>query len=193
MFLFSTTPTLAQATLKIGFQGGFNFTTPETTPISVSTSTHLGLLLGAISEIRLSETGSLQIGLSYIQKRVALNSLPSTWKVDYLEIPILLKASLLSAAVKPYFLCGPALGIGLQRKLEVTLANEVHEFDIEDSVEPNDFVIYVGGGAEYQVNATLDIFADARYAMGMMNVNKSGNGSWKNSGFQFVLGTKFAL
>jgi len=110
--------------ISIGLQGGLNIATPEITPIPVSTSSHVGLVVGAISEIRLSDVGFLQVGLSYCQqrialdslpsiRRIALDSLPSTWKIDYLEIPVLFKARLFSMAFKPYFLCGPAIGFSL--------------------------------------------------------------------------------
>src|ERR1700690_897774 len=129
MLFFPITSTISQANVKIGIQGGLNYTTPEISPNPISTTTHTGLLIGAISEIRLSDAGSLLIGISYIQKRVAPDSSSSLWKTDYLEIPVLLKANLLSPPLRPYFICGPAVGFSLRRKLEVTVANEVQEVD----------------------------------------------------------------
>lgn len=193
ILFFSNTTIFSQTNVKIGFQGGVNFTTPETSPNPVSTTTHVGLLIGAISEIRLSDAGSLLLGLSYIQKRVAPDSSSSLSKTDYFEIPVLLKANLLSPPLRPYFLFGPAIEISVRRNLEVTVANEVQEFDTKNLVQPIDFVIYLGGGAEYQVNSTFDIFGDIRYALGMMNTSRSGNGETKNSGFQFLLGAQVPL
>jgi len=93
-------------------------------------------------------------------------------KLTYLEIPLLLKYEFPIPVVSPFVYAGPSLGILLEaeEKNEV-INNEWH--DIKDGMEPTDWGLVVGGGAEI-IGLTLEI----RYTHGL---SEASQGDLENS------------
>ncbi|MBU8933540.1 MAG: PorT family protein [candidate division Zixibacteria bacterium] len=88
-----------------------------------------------------------------------------TWKikVDYLEIPVLVKFKFPTEGnFKPCLFAGPALGILMSAKVE--------DEDIKDDLKSIDFGLAFGGGFGLVMGEGMLTF-DARYTLGMSNVN----------------------
>jgi hypothetical protein len=205
----------AQIPLSVGVHAGLNFSTPEINPPTSETFTRPGFGSFTSLEFGISDAGFIQIEFGYIQKIAKSNStllgrnISVIWKFDYIEIPILLKAKFGSSSFKTYVLAGPCIGISLKRKAELISGNQediiedqnqenVFEdnnriIDIKKITEPTDFVIYVGIGGEYRLNEYFALTADIRYSLGMQDVKKSIDVTWRNSGYQFFIGTRFTL
>lgn len=117
---------------------------------------------------------------------------PSTYEnkvsLDYLNIPILanyyiVKGLAVKAGIQPGIL------VSAKSKEKGTLHDGTEETDIKDNSNSIDFSIPVGLSYEWN-----NIILDARYNIGITNVNKSGKGydnkDNKNSVFQLTLGYK---
>lgn len=189
----------AQVPISVGIHTGLNFSTPEINPPDIKTSTRLGLCFSSSLEIGISDERFIQIEVSYIQKIAELKStilgrnVSELSKFDYIEIPILLKAKFGSSAFKTSVLAGPSIGISLNRKVELGFEGQSYVIDIKNLTEPTDFVIYVGIGGEYELNENIKLTGDVRYSLGMQDITKSIDDSWKHSGYQFFVGTRFTL
>lgn len=205
----------AQIPISVGVHAGLNFSTPEINPPTYETFTRPGFCSFTSLEFGISDAGFIQIEFGYIQKIAKSNStllgrnISVIWKFDYIEIPILLKAKFGSSPFKTYVLAGPCIGISLKRKAELISGNQEDIFedpnkevlfedqnkiiDIKKITEPTDFVIYVGIGGEYELNENIKLTGDVRYSLGMQDVKKSIDVTWRNSGYQFSLGTRFTL
>lgn len=108
--------------------------------------------------------------------------------LDYFNIPILanyyiVKGLAIKAGIQPGIL------VSAKSKEKGTFHNETEETDIKDNANSIDFSIPVGLSYEWN-----NIILDARYNIGITNVNKSGKGfdnkDNKNSVFQLTLGYK---
>lgn len=108
--------------------------------------------------------------------------------LDYLNIPILanyyiVKGLAVKAGIQPGIL------VSAKSKVKGTLHDGTEETDIKDNLNSIDFSIPVGLSYEWN-----NIILDARYNIGITNVNKSGKGynnkDNKNSVFQLTLGYK---
>ena len=194
-----STSALAQATASFGFQAGLNFANASTSPASISTSSRTGVMVGAQIEIGLSNILSIQTELFYIQKGAEFNissggtSTTATWKFDYVEVPVLLKARFGSAKFKPFIFAGPNFGVTTKAEGEVKVGSESQTVDLKDQIESSDITLDFGAGVEYQVSSTTTLIGSIRYSLGLNDIDKDNTASWKSTGVQLVVGAKFSL
>jgi hypothetical protein len=112
----------------------------------------------------------------------------ATFKLDYIDIPILLKITPLPLpVVTPYLEAGASYSILLGAKLKLEdPAGESDEGDIKDGMTKGDLSIIVGVGVEILM---LDI--NARYVMGQTKVFKDGDVKIFNRGIMVTAGIRF--
>ncbi len=180
----------------------------------------IGLNLGVGANMVLSDVFSVQPELQFIQKGYAFKESESSFgikaeykervSINYLEIPLLFKASFGSDDLKFFLNAGPSIGFGLggKGKVEFSLSGQdMNESDDEefkvrfgDIDESNEEVTYfdnridvgiqLGGGILIANKVVIDI----RYGLGMSNlVDEQGNLTAedvksKNRVFQFTVG-----
>lgn len=126
------------------------------------------------------------------EEKTYYTDVPTTYEnkvsLDYLNIPILanyyiVKGLAVKAGIQPGIL------VSAKSKEKGTLHDGTEETDIKDNSNSIDFSIPVGLSYEWN-----NIILDARYNIGITNVNKSGKGfnnkDNKNSVFQLTLGYK---
>ncbi len=87
-------------------------------------------------------------------------------KINYLEIPVLLKYNIPSAAVKPSIFLGPALGIKLGASNDPEVKDQNDEV-VDPEVKSTDFSLVVGA----DVQLPMGLLFDLRYTLGLTNVN----------------------
>lgn len=105
---------------------------------------------------------SVQPGIFYTMKGFRVNDLDVN--LDYLEIPILLKARMpLDAPVDPYVLFGPSVGFNVVRE------NEIGSFTLSSDDKRTDFGIVFGAGVDFDRSISLDIQAN----FGLLNIIES--------------------
>ncbi len=119
-------------------------------------------------------------------------------KVNYTEMPILLKITIPAGPVTPNFYAGPALGIRVKFEGYTKTGNEKVQFDKYQKEAYNnhmrllDLSIAMGAGIDFKVGSG-SIILDLRYTMGLRSIwlgtkNNAYIPTEKNSTFSFILG-----
>ncbi len=185
-FTASICSALCQAQTTVGLSGGGGFTQ--------STGFRFALPL----EFELSDNFSIFGGPAYVQRRnlELIRKLPvereyGTAEVDYLSLPIMLKLRLDWSPVRIYGLAGIELNYGL--RLQATGVEDQRLFKEKldfDAVEVNrlDGGFSVGAGFETDLRRQRKIFADFRYYLGIMDIDRSSLGEIYNEGAFVTLG-----
>jgi hypothetical protein len=164
----------------------------------------LGLTGGISYKIGLILGLSIQPEVMYVQKgaiyEVSGSLGNSSWdvkttaKLDYIDIPVLVKFNLPIPVLSPYIEGGVSYGILLsaKQKEEETFTNVPgytsgsSEIDRKDFTTKNDLSLIVGVGVEL---AMLDI--NARYVMGMTKLIKDSDKKVYNRGIMLTAGIRF--
>lgn len=182
------------AQLQLGVQAGINLADVKFDPkqTGLETSTRTGLTLGGVMVYDFSPVFALQIAPAYIQKGakvdMSLTESGQTLKIegtlsgDYLDLPILLKASFADGQIKPYLLAGASLSFLLQdsAKLKIDKATingqdvigmiPSSERELAQPTKSTDFILNFGAGITISLN-TVNIFVEGQYNLGLTNIN----------------------
>ncbi|MRR08495.1 PorT family protein [bacterium] len=109
-----------------------------------------------------------------------------TAKVDYLEVPVLLKYSF-GAIVVPSVYFGPSFGILMSAKGDMAINGVSASADIKDAYNGTDIGLVIGA----EVKTPVKLSIEARYTMGLTNAPKALSGyqpDAKNSTISVMLG-----
>ncbi len=104
---------------------------------------------------------SIQPGIFYAMKGFRVDDLQVN--LDYLELPVLIKARLPLNDFEPYLLLGPSFGINVVRK------SEIGGFTVSSDTMKNDFGLIVGAGIDFEQDLSFDIRAN----FGLVNIIES--------------------
>jgi hypothetical protein len=96
--------------------------------------------------------------------------------LNYLEIPILLKASFGISNFRPYVFAGPSFGMFLSGSNTANWSNPNTPYNgkmtIPDSaVKSTDIAAVLGAGVSLMLGSGQMVFVDASYAYGLVNIN----------------------
>ncbi len=172
-------------------------------------------MFGGILFYSFSPIFGLQVEPAYVQKGatvdVSLTEQGMTMKQegtlsgDYLDIPVLVKASFGDGPVKPYLLAGASVAFLLgDAKIEIDKAtingvdvtNEIPSEEREDIVETKSTDLILNFGAGVLVPAgQVNIFVEGQYNLGLTDVNDDPNDDMKikTTGIQIKAGVLFPL
>ena len=208
-FLFASSVSYAASPFRLGLRTGLNIANASfdpDLPSGYSKSARTGFAVGGVAEVGASDMIFIAAEPMYIQKGVKVDgsinyfgqvySFKSTSKASFLEIPVLIKAKFGTSNVKPYVFAGPSLGITLTSKAETEAGGQTSESDIKDSTSSTDFSIAFGGGAEFSLNNNVAIGMDARYALGLSDLNKESgtpHQKIKTNGIQILVCVLFKI
>ncbi|HEY9165863.1 MAG TPA: porin family protein [Candidatus Kryptonia bacterium] len=196
LFVIMIPAAFAQLPLSVGVLGGLNLANATTSP-SLSTTTRTGMIVGGSIEFGLAPMLSVQPEVLYIQKGAKYSmiflgqTIDATFKFDYVEVPILIKAKLPVGPLKPYVFVGPNIGFSVNAQGEVTAFGQTQTSKI-DSTKSTDFCLDIGAGVEYSLIANLSLTGDVRYSLGLTNIGTESE-SWKSTGVQILVGVKISL
>jgi hypothetical protein len=185
----------AQPSLSLGIEGGLNLANVSITPSQTSNS-RTGLIVGGILDIGISNNIGIQGGLRYIMKGFQVTNGGATFtdKLNYIEVPALLKVKFPLTEVKPYLVGGPVLGIRVSASEEQSNGTQTADVDASSAFESIDFGLLFGGGLDFKVATKTDLFIQAGYSFGLSNIWKQTTTvTVKNYGIQFTGGVKFRL
>ena len=145
---------------------------------------------------------SIQPELNFIQKgskaslEIFNTTYSSTLKLNYLEVPVLVKATF-GAGTKFYFNAGPSIAIGMGGKLKTTYNSTTEKADVKFGEGDDEDVVYVekktdfglqfGGG----VIIAEKVMIDLRYGAGLSTLFE--DESVKNNVLQFTVGIPINL
>ena len=141
-----------------------------------SYDTKLGFHAGVIGHIHLSRQFAVQPELVYSAQgaKYTFENVETKIKLGYINLPIILQYMFDNGL---RLQAGPQLGLLLNAKSET---NNVST-DIKDNINTIDFALSAGVG---YVNPSSGIGVDARYNLGLSNINDDGPGKSTNRGFQ---------
>jgi len=190
-----------QFQFSLGPRAGVNIANlsfdPE--PQGVDIGTRLGFKFGALAELGFSPMFAVQIEPMYAMKGSELTAGSNSRKIKltFIEIPVLFKVKFATGgAVAPYVFAGPNIGLTLSADLEDDINGQTSETDIKDETSSMDFAIDFGAGVGFMVSPGVVIIFDARYALGLSNLNDNPNDpdtKIKSTGIQLLLGAMFGL
>jgi len=182
--------------LVLGVEGGINIGNFTGTP-DPSSSSRTGLIAGASLEIGFTKNFAIQTGLRFIMKgaQTTGDGVVYVDKLNYLEIPALIRADFPLSEVEPYLLAGPVLGINMSANEDQTPnGGTTTTVDISNAISGTDFGLLFGGGVEFKLNKKIDLFAQFGYELGLSNILKNAtNQTLKNTGIQLTAGVLFDL
>ena len=200
--LLGAAPLVAQSDpVTIGVKAGVNFANASVNPAlpaDFSKSPRTGFIGGVSAELKLAEPLSLQLEALYTQKGFELSGATSTgtratttYKFDYVEVPLTLKATFGSGPIRPYVFAGPNVGFRVAAKAAVPGGS----VDFKDQTKLNDVALDFGAGIVYQLDAKTAFVFDVRYSLGLMNVIVGGDpgSSSKSRDVKLLFGVNVGL
>lgn len=181
--------------LGVGPIGGLNLGSADVEDYD-DIDPRMGVAAGARLELGATAAYSLLLEPTYIQKGARFKGdgifadTDVEGDLDYLEIPLLLKAKFGAIGSHAYVFAGPSLGINLSSEGEFGIV------DVEVEPAPMVFSGEVGVGGGFQIAQYVFLNADARYSHGFTNALEEDAGdidSWMNRDFRFMLGVLFHI
>lgn len=192
------------AGIQFGIKGGLSLAKIKTVPdtfMGYSWEYKSGAAGGISMEIGLPGPFSIQPEVLYVQKGAKISITEGDISgglkvnVDYIEIPLLLKISLMPGGVfKPSVYAGPF--IGFLRKAESVIHADGYseKEDIKDDLTDTDYGITFGLGLVQNLGV-MKLTLDARYDYGLRNIMKviseDGPQSVKSRTWLFMAGIAF--
>lgn len=142
-----------------------------------------GLALGGYYLIEHTPTVGFQIEGQYIRRGTKLTldgtgipaavpnlSMDALFKIDYLEVPLLVRISPSpDARFRPIFLLGPVVGLKVSANLEMKTNGLSDSADISDGYKSLNLGFLGGIGFAARVGETSSLVVQARYFLGMSN------------------------
>lgn len=211
MFVLSVTPATAQVSIEPGVKLGGNLATfqgddAEATLIGMDGEADLnrrtGLVVGGFLFMDFAGPFALQPELLYVQKGAKMEGsattmlgpidFSATYKVDYLEIPVLAKFEVpMTGPASPNLFAGPALGFKMSESWEMEVMGETETEDSDD-IKSTDLGFVIGAGMDFGLTAgTLTV--DLRYVLGLSSLPSEGDdeADIKNGGIMLTAGFRF--
>jgi hypothetical protein len=127
-----------------------------------------GLIIGGGVDIPAGNVIVIGVDLLYNQKGASGSDVDEdlTLKLDYIEIPILIKYPFsVGGNVQPFVYGGFSPAFAVSRKVEGTEDGEDVDFDVDDDVKSFDNSFVLGGGVRFGQMAV-----EARYNLGIQNI-----------------------
>lgn len=169
------TSTVNAQHVNIGIKGGlnlYNINNDNNAEFDTKAGFHLGLL----GHIHMSKQFALQPELVYSAQGAKLTSdgVETRVKLDYINVPVMFQYMFDNGF---RLQAGPQLGFLINAKSET---NNI-SIDIKDNLNTIDFAL--GAGVGY-INPVSGFGVDARYNLGLSNINNNSTVKSTNRGFQ---------
>ncbi len=195
----------AQTTFDLGLKVGGGMAKVNISGVDFK----FGLDGGAFFGITPWPNTTIQTELLYAQKGMKVDIAGVAeykWKLDYIEVPILLKRTFpTQGSLKPYLTVGPVIGFLTSAKEveSIPLLGLEEEEDIKDAFKSTDIAIAVGGGLDYLVGTNGMLLLDLRFSISLTDNFEDkekvegaiieGDESLRNWNITFMVGYGFEL
>jgi Outer membrane protein beta-barrel domain len=184
LFLLGT-GAYSQTQFAVGLKGGLNFANLDVSSAGSAYNSRTGYHGGAFFLIKLGKIG--------IQPELVFSKQGSTVKIvntdfesnyDYFNIPVILKLYTIAGI---NIQAGPQFGFVTSATGPLTSGGSGYTIqDIKDKLKSSDICVALGLGWD----APFGLMVDARYNLGLTNINNSGSTEVKNQVIQVSLGYK---
>jgi hypothetical protein len=171
----------AQVLPKFGVKAGLNYSTFNNTD---NVDYKPGLLAGVYANIKVPASPmAIQPEVLYAQYGANIDQTDAYFRVNYIQVPVLLKFGFDTPGVKPNVYFGPYVGFNVKS----TIKNGDGSLNLNDQVKDTDFGVAVGAGVDIsKFNIEL------RYTAGLKNVaNSNFNDDAKNGAIALTVGVSF--
>lgn len=156
-----------------------------------------GFVGGAYFQTDFSTNFGVRIEGLYFQKGASADSasFDATFKLDYIEFPVLLMANLpVGDTGRLSIFAGPTMGFNMVAEIEGSAGDFSATVDISDSVASSEFGLTFGAGLGFNVGSVI-VGVDGRYGFGLTTV---GDGDLEdeditNEGFAFMASLGFPI
>ena len=206
-------PASGRAQQRLGIHAGVNFANvtirqPEESSSNspdLSTGMSPGFIVGGSLEVGLTDHLALQIEPQYVRKGARImtpisptSELNSRLHLDYMEVPVLLKASMKVRKTTIYGIIGPSIAYNIGAAYDASIEDSTIVRDIRNSFNSTDMAIDIGAGFSFDISPNVAFVADCRYSLGLLNTLKDydspdSDGYQKSSDMKVVMGLLFAL
>jgi hypothetical protein len=192
--IFAASPLSAEG-MMFGIKGGLNIANLAGDDVD-NASWKAGMAGGAFMCYDVTEIFAVQPELLFTMKGAKSDhdDGEDTWKINYIEIPLLLKVNLpTEGAIDPSLYVGPGIGFLLSSKV-----SNGREVDQKDETASLDIGIIAGGGLAYRLE-TGAVGLELRYEVGMTSLAKNEDEDTgdkpdiKNSVISIMVGYAFAF
>ncbi len=178
----------AQSPVNFGIKGGLNLANLSDGDADVRT----GFIGGLVIDLGLPLLPlGVETGLYYSQKGSSdeSNGTSGTFKLDYLEVPVLAKFSLgPPGPISPSFVIGPYAGFLLNSEFEGENEFGSGTINLDDDTESIDFGFIAGVGVDFNLGLTK-VNVQTRYGYGLVDVFE--DESSKNRALSITAGIMF--
>lgn len=196
ILFFCAVSTNSQSKLSLGFEAGLNIANANTTPSSPFGS-KMGFIIGGVLDAPITPSFSLAPGIRFITKGTSYSGADgvASNSASVIEIDALAKVKFALTEIKPYLFAGPSLGFIMSASYSQTPTGGTSSTtDVSSSYETIDFGLMFGGGLDFKMSPTMDLFGQFGYSLGLSNILKNNPGATvKTTGIQITTGLRFKL
>jgi hypothetical protein len=185
LLLVLAASSVAHAQVTYGAKAGATFATVDSE--SSDNQLRLGLAAGGFVLWPLGSRLAVQPEVLLNQKGSKFDSelVEASFRIDYLEVPVLLRYNL-SGSPRPFFVFGgPSVAFKLHAESKADFGDQSIDDDISDQVEDVEWGLVVGGGKEF-----TRFFVEGRYTHGMKDIDALAT-DIKNRAFTGLVGIRF--
>jgi opacity protein-like surface antigen len=168
----------AQIFPKIGVKGGLNYSTFNNTD---NVEYKPGFVGGLFLKMKVPVSPMyVQPEVLYAQYGAGIDQSDASFRVNYIQVPVLLKFAFDTPGVKPNVFFGPYAGFNVKYEIK----NSDGAINLDDQAKDTDFGVVVGAGVD------INRFSiGLRYTAGLTNVaNDNFNDEAKNGAFGLTVG-----
>ncbi len=177
--LFAASLAVPQASaqgIKLGVKGGVNLAKLGGSDAG-STESKAGFVAGGFVEFMLGNMFAIQPEVLYSQKgaKESIGGDEVKLKVDYVEVPLLLKLNIPieGSKVHPSVYAGPAVAFKASCKLAADIGGVSASESCDDAgleIKSTDFGLAFGGGVSFDVGGA-EVGVDVRYTLGLSSID----------------------
>jgi hypothetical protein len=201
-FIVFDTPIADAQQMMIGARLGANLANQsnDSLPSGASNSINTGILAGVQFDYWFNDMWALSVQAFYDEKGSNEHySQPVTFEgetttatgtsnlnLNYIEVPILLKASFGSSNIRPYVFAGPSFGFFLSGNESTNTAatfpgainttTSAYQDIADSSINSPDISVVFGAGVSSKLTSGQMLFLDAAYSLGLVNITKTSSG-----------------
>ncbi|MEP6766410.1 MAG: porin family protein [Gemmatimonadaceae bacterium] len=169
---------------RIGITAGATFSNVRTST-DLNLSNRTGSTFGVSLQLPLGETFTLQPELLFINKgsKFSSTSINGNFRLDYVEVPLLLRYDISRGAIGPHVYAGPSVGFNVGCNVSGTLTSSaVTSTDCtKDNFKPKslDYGITVGGGVDFNLGG-LAATGGVRYGIGLADIRSDNSAEFRD-------------
>lgn len=172
---------------RFGLLAGANMASISSEPDDAFKS-KMGIVAGGFYEYLVSSAIGLGSDFLLVGKGGVRGTDSVTFKINYFEIPLLLKVHLGIKRAGIYFFGGPHFGFVVSSNGELESGEELGI----TGIYPNEMGAQFGAGAELPISSSVGLLFNIRYSIGLSDISQAAN-NYKNNGIYILGGVSFRM